>query len=343
VPRYHCRGGNINHGVEFCLSFGGLRADQTVVGALLEAVQPSGVEAALRAWEQVRSDRNHQRRTFELALEKARYEAERARRQYDCVDPENRLVAAELEARWNVALSQQAQAEARVQSLDSTTPELSELSRQRLLELGAHLQAAWDHPAAPVQLKKRILRTVIEEIVVDVDEAKQELVFRIHWNGGVHSTLRVHKNRRGKHQRTTDRQVVELVRELTQVCTDRSIASILNRLGYETGAGNNWTESRVRSLRISQQIPVFDKDGPRVWITLADAAAELKVHPSRVRKMIEHEILPARQVVRHAPWLIKPEDLQRAEVRAYLSGGSMKRKTPRHDSGQSVLLPVSGS
>jgi Recombinase/Recombinase zinc beta ribbon domain/Helix-turn-helix domain len=337
VPRYHCRGGQINHGVEFCLSFGGLRADQTVVGALLEAVQPSGIEAALRAWERLCSDQNHQRRTLELAVEKACYEAERARRQYDSVDPENRLVAAELEARWNVALSQQVQAEARLQSLESTPLELSEVQRQRLFELGVDLQAAWDHPAAPVQLKKRILRTVIEEIVVDVDEGKQELVFCIHWSGGVHSTLRVHKNRTGKHQRTTDREVIDLVRELAQVCADRSIASILNRLGYETGAGNSWTESRVRSLRKSQQIPVFDKDVPRVWITLAEAAAELKAHPSSVRKLIERGVLPARQVVRHAPWLIKPADLQRAEVRAYFSGGSAKRKTPRHDSGQSVM------
>jgi hypothetical protein len=203
--------------------------------------------------------------------------------------------------------------------------------------VSANRRSATSFFAAPVQLKKRILRTLIEEIVVDVDERKQELVFRIHWNGGVHSTVRAQKNRRGKHQRTTDRQVVELVRELAQVCADRSIASILNRLGYETGAGNNWTESRVRSLRSSQQIPVFDKDGPRVWITMADAAAQLKVSPSSVRKMIEREILPARQVVRHAPWLIKSEDLQRAEVRAYLSGGSTNRKTPRHDSGQSVM------
>jgi len=337
VPRYHCRGGNINHGVEFCLSFGGLRADQTVVSALLEAVQPSGIEAALRAWDRFCSDQNHQRRTLELALEKARYEAERSRRQYDSVDPENRLVAAELEARWNFALSQLAEAEGRVQSLKSTTPELSEVQQKRLLQLGADLHAAWDHPQAPVQLKKRILRTVIQEIVVDVDEIKQELVFRIHWSGGAHSTLRVHKNRTGRHQRTTDREVVDLVRELAQVCADRSIASILNRLGYETGAGNSWTESRVGSLRSSQQIPVFDKGVPRVWITLAEAAAELNVHPGSVRKLIERGVLPARQVVRHAPWLIKPEDLQRAEVRAYFSGGSVKRKTPRHENGQSVM------
>jgi len=337
VPRYHCRGGNINHGVEFCLSFGGLRADQTVVGTLLEAVQPSGVEAALRALERFRSDQNHRRRTLELAVEKARYEAERARRQYDSVDPENRLVAAELEARWNVALSCQAQAQDRLQSLESTTLELSEVQRQRLLELGADLRAAWDHPEAPVQLKKRILRTMIEEIVVDVDEGKQELVFRIHWKGGVHTSLRVHKNRPGAHRRTTDREVVDLIMELVQVSPDRSIASILNRLGYETGAGNTWTESRVRHLRSYHQIPAFDETVPREWITLAEAAAELKIHPGRVRKLIQSGILPARQVVRHAPWIIKTEDLKRVEVSRCSSGGPGKCKVPRHQNDQTVM------
>jgi DNA invertase Pin-like site-specific DNA recombinase len=337
VPRYHCRGGNINHGVEFCLSFGGLRADQTVVGTLLEAVQPSGIEAALRAWERFCSDQNHQRRTVELAVEKARYEADRTRRQYDCVDPENRLVAGELEVRWNSALSQLAEAEAKLQSLESTRPELSEIQRQRLWQLGADLQAAWDNPAAPVQLKKRILRTVIEEIVVDVDEGKQELVFRIHWKGGIHTSLRVHKNRTGAHQRTTDREVVDLVRELVQVSPDSSIASILNRLGYETGAGNTWTESRVRYLRTYHQIPAFDETVPRAWITLAEAAAELKIHPSRVRKLIQSGILPAHQVVRHAPWIIKAEDLKRAEISRCLSGGPGKRKVPRHQNDQNVM------
>ena len=337
VPRYHCRGGHINHGVAWCLSFGGLRADQAVVAAVLEAVQPSGVEAAVRAWERFCGEEEHQRQRLELALERARYEADRARRQYDAVDPENRLVAAELEARWNGALRGLAEAETNLQALESTSHELGETQRQRLWQLGADLQATWEHPEAPVGLKKRILRTVIEEIVVDVDEAKQELVLRIHWNGGVHSLVRVHKNRTGQHQRSTDREVVDLVRELAQVCTDRSMAWILNRLGYKTGAGNSWNAGRVCTLRSYQQIPAFDSAAPRVWITLAEAAAQLKVHPGIVRKLIEQGALPARQVVRHAPWLIKPEDLARAEVRACLAGGAVKRKTSRQDTNQRVM------
>jgi DNA invertase Pin-like site-specific DNA recombinase len=337
VPRYQCSGGHINHGVAWCLSFGGLRADQMIVKTVLEALQPSGIEVALRAWELACNDQSHQRKTLELASEKASYEAERARRQYDAVEPENRLVAAELETRWNAAMAHAAEAQARLQEFDASIQPLSDAQRQRLLELGADLQAAWDHPQAPVTLKKRILRTLIDEIVADVDETKQELLFKVHWSGGAHSTQRVHKNRTGSHGRTTSREVVDLIRELSEVCPDPSIASILNRLGYETGAGNRWTQGRVRHLRSSHQISAFDKAGPRLWITLAEAAAELKVNPGSVRKMIECNILPAKQVIRHAPWMIKPEDLHREEVRVYLSSGPARNKTPHHEEGQNVM------
>jgi DNA invertase Pin-like site-specific DNA recombinase len=104
VPRYYCRDGHLNHGTERCISFGGLRVDEAVVAAVLEAVQPAGVEAALHAWDQALRQGDDKQRALELALEKARYEAERARRQYDAVEPENRLVAGELEARWEQAL-----------------------------------------------------------------------------------------------------------------------------------------------------------------------------------------------------------------------------------------------
>jgi excisionase family DNA binding protein len=337
VPRYHCRGGHINHGVAWCVSFGGLRADQAIVNAVFEAVQPSGVEVALRAWELSCSAHTDQCKTFELALEKARYEAERARRQYDAVEPENRLVAAELVARWNSSLAQVAEAEAKLQARQTAVQSLTEEQRQRLMQLGADLRGAWDHPQTSVALKKRILRTVIQEIMVDVDNDKQQLIFCIHWAGGVHTTVSVHKNRTGSHQRTTSREVVDVVRELIHVCPDSSIASILNRLGYETGAGNSWTEGRVRHLRSHHQIPAFEKKGKRSWITLAEAAAALAVHPGTVRNLIQSGLLPAKQVVRHAPWLIKPEDLHRAEIRAYVFAGSGKGKRPRHENGQDTM------
>ena len=110
--------------------------------------------------------------------------------------------------------------------------------------------------------------------------------------------------------------MIELVRELSQVCGDQSIGVNFEPSRYETGVGNSWTESRVRYLRSYHHIAAFDKSDRRLWITLTEAASELKVHPSKVRGLIKRQILPARQVVRHAPWVIKREDLERAEGRA---------------------------
>jgi DNA invertase Pin-like site-specific DNA recombinase len=337
VPRYHCRGGHINHGVEFCISFGGLRPDEAITAAALEALQPLGIEASLRACERAGQDQSQQCEALELALQKAHYEADRARRQYDRVDPENRLVAAELEARWNRAIQQVTEIENKLTAFQSTLQPLTEQQRERFLELGANLQCAWQHPQASVALKKRILRTIIEEIVADVDEVKEELLFRIHWAGGRHTALRVPKNRTGHRERAVDRQASALVRELARICSDQSIASILNRLGYTTAAGNTWTEARVRHFRSARSIVCFDGNAPRSWVTLAEAADRERVSPGVIRRLIKAEILPAKQVVRHAPWLINVSDLKRPEVRRCLDDTSKRIRRPRHDHRQTLI------
>ena len=186
-------------------------------------------------------------------------------------------------------------------------------------------------------MKKRILRTLIEEIVTGVDKAANEVSCTIHWVGGIHTTLRLPKNHIGRHRRTTDRDVVDLVRELVQVSSDASIASILNRLGYQTGAGNTWTETRVLTLRRERGIPGHQKIGSRLWLTLVDAAKELKVSAGVVRKMLERKVLPAKQVVANARWVIKREDLQLPTVQNYLTAVQARKPVPRHDSNQNIL------
>jgi DNA invertase Pin-like site-specific DNA recombinase len=309
VPRYHCRGAHINHGSTRCISFGGLRADAAVVQAVLDALQPAGVQAALDAREQSRAQEDEKRKALELALEKATYEVVRTRRQYDAVDPENRLVAAELERRWNEALEQQAALQQRLESECVPDASIDEQMGERLLQLGADLSEAWNHPATAVELKKRILRTVLTEIIVDVGENPPEIRMWLHWQGGLHTELRTPKNRTGKHGRCLDQKVVDLIRELAKVCTDQSIASILNRLGYRTGAGNTWIESRVRSLRKYHHIEAAQTEGGRDWLTLADAAQELGISTSSVRRLIGLDLLPALQVLTHAPWVIQREQL----------------------------------
>jgi hypothetical protein len=148
--------------------------------------------------------------------------------------------------------------------------------------------------------------------------------------------LKVQRNRTGQHGRTTDMEVVELVRELSKVGADQYIAGILNRLGYETGAGNTWVESRVRSLRSQRQIPSFDA-AAKTWVSLDGAAEVLGVSPSTARRMIVCGILPAKQVVRYAPWVIARTDLELPAVRRVAAIVKRGERVPRSVPGQAVI------
>ncbi len=338
VPRYHCCGAHLNHGAEFCISFGGLRADEAIVRTVLGALQPVGIEAAIRASVSLGEVQDQKIKALSLALEKARYEADRARRQYDAVEPENRLVAAELEARWNISLRASAEAEKKLHDSKSVQQPLTEGERKRLLQLGSELPELWNHPQTPVVLKKRVLRAVIEEIVCDVDEKASELHFRIHWAGGVHTVIRVEKNRTGKHGRMTDRAVIDIVRELAPLSSDQAMTATLNRLGYETGGGHSWTQARVKALRDSHHIPPMLEGSERIWMTLAESAKELKVSAGTIRKLVEKKILPAKQVVRSAPWVINRADLNLPEVQNHIAAVHQGKRGPRHDLNQTKMV-----
>jgi hypothetical protein len=257
---------------------------------------------------------DEKRKALELALERARYEEKRARRQFDTVEPENRLVASELETRWNHALAQVAEAEARVAAAGKVPEPLNEQQKQELTELSEDLIALWNHPEAPVQLKKRILRTVLTEIVIDDEPDSTTHRLRLHWAGGVHTELRVERNKPGQHRHSADRSVVELVNDLAKICQDKTIAAILNRLGYKTGQEKTWNASRVAGLRGYHKISPFQKqDG---WVTQEEAARELQVSNTVVKRLIRERILPAKQVVKCAPWIIEKKDLLLPTVQA---------------------------
>jgi hypothetical protein len=213
VPRYVCRGDRGNRDSNGCLTIGSLGVDRAVVGSVLAAIEPVGIEAAIRMSECVHNEDDEKRKALELALQRARFEADRARRQFDAAEPENRLVAAELETRWNHALQQVADLETRVTALGERRVSLSDKQRAELIALGDDVWVVWDHPDAPVQLKKRILRTVLHEIVVDSqrDSPRHRLI--LHWAGGVHTELHVERNLTGQHRRSAERTVINLVSE----------------------------------------------------------------------------------------------------------------------------------
>ena len=230
------------------------------------------------------------------------------------MEPENRLVASELESRWNGALAQVAEAEARLAVAGKAAEPLSEEHRQLLLALSEDLMRLWNHPEAPVPLKKRILRTVLTEIIIDHASDSDCHRLRLHWAGGVHTELHVERNKSGQHRYSAGRSVIELVSELAKICPDKTAAAILNRLGYTTGQGKTWNASRVAGLRGYHNIAPFQKQDE--WMTQEEAARELQVSNTVVKRLIRERILPANQVVKFAPWIIEKKHLSLAAVQA---------------------------
>jgi hypothetical protein len=335
--RYQCTTGTREQGKPICQSFAAFRVDQAVEAELLKACEPLGIEAALQAVAGKKEETEQKRKLLEIALEKACYEVDRARRQYDAVDPANRLVAAELEARWNLALTNAAEAELKLKHAVGDPAPLSSEQRAKMMSLGSNLRLLWDDPKAPPDLKKRILRTAIREVVVGVDSAGGKLELVIHWAGGVHTRLYVTKNRYGRNKNAANEATVEMVRELARGWSDRYIAQILNRTGSRTGPGNSWSETRVKSFRNQHHIQVFSAGAERPWLTMEEVAMELGVSVAVVRTMVKHGKLPARQIAPGVPWMIDRQSLARPEVTARVRDAKLGRKSPREDVRQITM------
>jgi hypothetical protein len=311
VGRYNCDATRSNPGADPCISFGALRVDEAVGAEIVRLLQPLGVEAAVHAITECEHQSGEKQRQLELALEQARYEAARARRQYDTVDPDNRLVAGELERRWNTALAAVRALEEELEALLRQRPAaLSAEERQRLLQMGADLEAAWHHPAANAVTRKRIVRVVLREVVARVEDDQIQLL--LHWQGGDHTRLTVRKNRRGQTRWSVEPETMELIRACARLMPDKAIAGLLNRTGKRTGRLNGWTQSRVRSFRNTHGIAVY-ADGEwaeRGEVTLTEAARMLNLNPLTVLRQIHAGIIPAEQYCKGAPWVIKRRSIE---------------------------------
>ena len=315
VPRYHCRGAQVNHGEAWCISFGGLRPDRAVAAEILKAVEGNAIEAALEAAARIVEQHNQQRRVLSLELEQAQYEVRLAARRYEAVDPDNRLVAAELEARWNVALRTAGEIEQRLHQSDVNSRGTMRIpDKETLCSLAQNLPAVWNAETTDMRLKQRIVRILIQEIVADVDDQASEILLVIHWAGGRHSELRVKKNPTGKHNRCTSMEAIEIIRQMAGRYPDDQIAATLNRLGLKTGSGNTWIELRIRTARSYHSLPAYDPKICRSTLTLEEASDRLGVSHKVVRRLIESKIIAATQIVPCSPWEIPPEAIQSEQV-----------------------------
>jgi DNA invertase Pin-like site-specific DNA recombinase len=330
IPRYSCSRGWLDNGEPRCIAFGGLRVDDAIEESLLGVVGPGAIAASTAAAAQATQRRDQAREALERDLEAARYAADRAFRQYDAADPANRLVAGELEARWNQALARVAEIESRIAAHQTASPS-PVIDAAALAVLGANLKTVWAAPTTDARLKKRIVRTLIHEVVVDVDDAASEIVIVVHWSGGVHSEIRLPKRRRGQRNSAPD-DVVAAVRELALIARDDLIAGLLNRNGIKTGNGNRWTRERVTSMRSHHRIPVFKAaaDDVEPWLNLSDAARVLKIASKTLRLATEAGAIDARHPLSDGPWIFARAELM---TDAAKSIAERARRNAKHPAG----------
>ena len=341
--RYQCRGDDAHVGSGLCIGIGGIRVDRAIVERLLEAVAEPAVDAALLAADQTAKAADDVRRAVGRELEEARYEASLAERRYDHVDPAKRHVARELEARWNAALERVAALERRIARLDEELEARPQVDRDVLLRLARDLPRVWNAVETDARAKQRIVRLLIEEIVVDLDDEAHEAVLLIHWIGGRHTEVRVARRRAGGYPEDRSPSAVEVVRKLGGQWPDRELAVTMNRMRCKTSDGLTWTTVRVAELRKRLGVPAFDAEAERSPTISVDAAARrLGICITSVHKLIRNGVLPATQLMPSAPWQIPVEALDTERVRIGLQEIAERRPTKALAAMDERLLRLPG-
>ena len=310
TPGYYCEQGRAVAGRSvWCLRVGGVRIEQAVVQTFLEAISPAGLEAALAAQDLGEAQDQAGLKQFRLQVERARYETERAERRFRNVEPENRLVARTLETEWENRLQEQKAVEAELARKEQEQRlQLTDLQRAQIRALGSDLKRVWDAPTTTDRDRKELLRSLLEEVKIDVlpEESKAHLVVR--WKTSAVSELDVIWRVPRVAPIRTDEDTVELLRRLAAHHPDTVIAGVLNRQGRKTARGESFTADRVGNLRRSwkilcYQLPSTPAQGE--LLTVEAAALQLGVAASTLLRWLNDGFIGGEQVTPGAPWRIR--------------------------------------
>ncbi len=319
APGYICKG-DFDSGGRYCLGFGGSRVDRRFSKELLQVLSPLGVEASLLAVEDLKGEGEETRRLLSQQLQQVEYEGQRAFEQYNAVDARNRLVASELERRWNAKLEEGKKIKADLEVKEQEQRALSDEERDKILLMGKSFAEVWESEGFPNELKKKILRSVIDEAIVNLDEAKQQLHFVIHWKGDTHTEFEMDKPRSGAGQKTSIEDV-ELIRQMAVKYGDDEITRVLNKLGRRTGKGKRWNELRVRTVRRNYSIAGQKRSKPDpAVLSLGRAAKYCGVSSWTIRRLVAIGLLKKQQVAPWAPWEIQRADLDSDPIRCAIEG-----------------------
>ena len=315
--RYLCKG-DYDDGGQYCIGFGGASVDRRLGQELLKAISHLGVEASLKAIEELSAGDVAQRVALSSKLKQLEYEARKAFEQYDAVDARNRLAAEELERRWNEKLEEVEITTQRLSSLNGNRHSLSSEDEAQIRYMGERFGELWQSDRCPSELKKMIFRTVMEEIIVRTDADKKILQFTIHWKGGTHTQIEIERPRPAT-ETATSMEALDIIRRMAVRSGDDQIASVLNRLGYSTGKEKRWNQIRVATARRNHSIPGQKRAAPDPErISLSEAARLSGVSHHTIERLVEAGLLKREQAAPRAPWEIRRADLDGEPVRSII-------------------------
>jgi predicted DNA-binding transcriptional regulator AlpA/uncharacterized protein YndB with AHSA1/START domain len=319
APGYHCAGKDLvaGRGV-YCLNVGGMVIEQAVASAFIDAITPAAIEAMRLSVEQLQTNHDASLSQWRLEVERTRYEAERAERRYRTVEPENRLVARGLETEWESRLRDLAAAEMELRRREQQRP--STISREQLKaieRLGSDIRQVWDATTTTDRDRKELLRTLLEEVVLNLKRAEGRAHLTLRWRGGAITLLDIPVPRFKPMGPHTDEDTISLLRRLATLYPDEVIAGILNRQGRKTAMGERFTANQVGSLRRYRDIPRFQAsttppDGELV--SIRKAAQILGMNTSSIHRWLADGFIAGEQITPGAPWQIRITDELRASI-----------------------------
>jgi DNA invertase Pin-like site-specific DNA recombinase len=319
-PYYVCNSAHRHFSDVYCQSVGGRRIDQSVAESFLDVVSPANLKIHVEALRQIQDQQDMALKQLELQLERSEYESERAFRQFNAVEPENRLVARTLERQWNESLKRVEELKAHIRERkQSLRDQLSKIEVRQVLGLASDLPALWD--AAAEKDKKRLLRAAIAEVILSKKD--RDVTVKIVWAGGAVTEKVVHLPK-VRNKRATSLDLVEFVRQLAAKYSDDQIARILMRQGRRTPTGLSYNAQRIGSIRQNYNIPRYMKpkdEQPQAY-TAQQASKILQVSVPTIHVWLKSGFIKGSQVVEGAPWeiLLTNEDVKRLTAQSIPQG-----------------------
>jgi DNA invertase Pin-like site-specific DNA recombinase/predicted DNA-binding transcriptional regulator AlpA len=319
APGYHCAGKDLVNGRGvYCFNVGGLAIEQAVASAFLEAITPGAIEAVQLSVGQLQANHDAALSQWRLEVERARYEAERAERRYRTVEPENRLVARGLETEWENRLRDLSKAEMELRRREEQQPStISPEQLKRIQMLGSDIGLVWSATTTTDRDRKELLRTLLEEVILNLKRAEGRAHLTLRWRGGAFTTLDVPVPRFKPMGPRTDEDTISLLRRLAALYPDEVIAGILNRQGRKTATGERFTANQVGSLRRYRNIPRFQPSNEPPsgeLVSIRKAAQILGMNTSSIHRWLADGFIAGEQVTPGAPWQIRINDELRARI-----------------------------